>query len=381
MAWNEPGGNDRDPWGGGQKNDGPPDLDEALKQLNNKLKGIFGGGSGGNGGSSNGSSGTGPLLLLVLGVALALWGFTGFYQVNEQDRGVVLKLGVFDSVVDPGLHWNPPLIDKVTIENVTSLRTHKTSGRMLTKDLNLVELNLTVQYNISDIQSYVLVVDNPENSLREATDSALRHVIGTTDMDAVLTDGRAAIAAEARTRLQEMMNNYETGIQITKVTIEQSRPPQEVSDAFNDVSRAKEDQDRLKQEAEAYSLGIVPIARGQAQRVSENAEAYRDRVIAEAEGDAARFSALLVEYQMAPEVTRDRLYIDMMQEVLSNSSKVVVDVKGGNNMMYLPLDKLLQDQSPRVTASQGSLRDAQQTLESLRGQSSQSNSGVREPRR
>jgi len=376
MAWNEPGGNGRDPWGGGNnKNDGPPDLDEALQQLNKKIKGLFGGNNSGN------SSGSGALIGLVLFVLAALWAFTGFYQVNEQERGVVLRLGVYNDVVGPGLHWNPPLIDSVEIQNVTSIRTHKTNGRMLTKDLNLVELNLTVQYNISDIKNFALVVQNPENSLREATDSALRHVIGTTDMDAVLTDGRAAIATEAKARLQEMMDKYQTGIQITKVTIEQSRPPQEVSDAFNDVSRAKEDQDRLKQEAEAYALGIVPIARGQAQRVSESAQAYRERVVAEAEGDAARFSSLLIEYQRSPEVTRERMYIDMMQQVLGATSKVILDVEGGNNMMYLPLDKIVNQGGAGHVAPTSSLKDAQRTLESLRSKVQNTGTNVREVRR
>ncbi|WP_298633113.1 FtsH protease activity modulator HflK [uncultured Umboniibacter sp.] len=366
MAWNEPGDKGRDPWGGGNKNDGPPDLDDALKQLNDRLRGLFGGGSS-NGGKGGSGSSMG-IVGLVIAVVILLWGASGIYQVNEQERGVVLRLGMFHEVVGPGLQWNPPLIDDVTIENVTNLRPHRTSGRMLTKDLNLVEVSISVQYRISDIQNFVLKVDNPERSLREATDSALRQVIGATDMDAVLTDGRAAIATEARVRLQELMDVYDTGIEVTKVAIEQSEAPADVRDAFNDVSRALEDRDRLKQEAEAYALGIVPIARGQAQRVYQESEAYRDRVIAEAEGETARFNSLLVEYQRAPEVTRQRLYIDMMQDVLGDSNKVMIDVEGGNNMMYLPLDRLMQSNAPRYNLSETSMREAQATLESLRTQ-------------
>ncbi|MEQ3696496.1 MAG: FtsH protease activity modulator HflK [Pseudomonadales bacterium] len=366
MAWNEPGDKGRDPWGGGNKNDGPPDLDDALKQLNDRLRGLFGGGSS-NGGKGGSGSSMG-IVGLVIAVVILLWGASGIYQVNEQERGVVLRLGMFHEVVGPGLQWNPPLIDDVTIENVTNLRPHRTSGRMLTKDLNLVEVSISVQYRISDIQNFVLKVDNPERSLREATDSALRQVIGATDMDAVLTDGRAAIATEARVRLQALMEVYATGIEVTKVAIEQSEAPADVRDAFNDVSRALEDRDRLSQEAEAYALGIVPIARGQAQRVYQESEAYRDRVIAEAEGETARFNALLVEYQRAPEVTRQRLYIDMMQDVLGDSNKVMIDVEGGNNMMYLPLDRLMQSNAPRYNLSETSMREAQATLESLRTQ-------------
>jgi membrane protease subunit HflK len=327
---------------------------------------LFGGGSGKGGKGGSGSSM--GIVGLVIAVVILLWGASGIYQVNEQERGVVLRLGMFHEVVGPGLQWNPPLIDDVIIENVTNLRPHRTSGRMLTKDLNLVEVSISVQYRISDIQNFVLKVDNPERSLREATDSSLRQVIGATDMDAVLTDGRAAIATEARVRLQELMEVYATGIEVTKVAIEQSEAPADVRDAFNDVSRALEDRDRLRQEAEAYALGIVPIARGQAQRVYQESEAYRDRVIAEAEGETARFTALLVEYQRAPEVTRQRLYIDMMQDVLGDSNKVMIDVEGGNNMMYLPLDRLMQSNAPRYNLSETSMREAQATLESLRTQ-------------
>ncbi|RMA82269.1 FtsH protease activity modulator HflK [Umboniibacter marinipuniceus] len=379
MAWNEPGDKGRDPWGGGNKNDGPPDLDDALKQLNDRLRGLFGGGSS-NGGKGGSGSSMG-IVGLVIAVVVLLWGASGIYQVNEQERGVVLRLGMFHEVVGPGLQWNPPLIDDVTIENVTNLRPHRTSGRMLTKDLNLVEVSISVQYRISDIQNFVLKVDNPERSLREATDSALRQVIGATDMDAVLTDGRAAIATEARVRLQELMEVYATGIEVTKVAIEQSEAPADVRDAFNDVSRALEDRDRLRQEAEAYALGIVPIARGQAQRVYQESEAYRDRVIAEAEGETARFNALLVEYQRAPEVTRQRLYIDMMQDVLGDSNKVLIDVEGGNNMMYLPLDRLMQSNAPRLNLSETSMREAQATLESLRTQPTEVPTNTRGPRR
>jgi len=386
MAWNEPGGNDRDPWGG-KKNDGPPDLDDALKQFNDRLRGLFGGGNGGQkGGSNNGSSNTLPVVGLVLGLAAIIWALSGVYQVNEQERGVVLRLGKFAEEVGPGLQWNPPLIDEKFIHNVTEIRDYRNSGRMLTSDLNLVEVKATVQYQIGDIRKFVLSVNEPEKSLEQAMESALRHVIGASSMDQVTTEGRAAIASEARIRLQELMDTYDTGIDVSAVVIDETSPPEAVRDAFNDVSRALEDRDRLRREAEAYALGIVPIARGQAQRVRQEAEAYRERVIAEAEGETARFSALLFEYERAPDITRERMYLDMMQEVLGRTNKVLVDVDGGNNVFYLPLDRMgqssRQTSRPDPNLNVSDLRAAQEAVESLRTPEPTSrNNNVREGRR
>lgn len=386
MAWNEPGGNDRDPWGG-KKNDGPPDLDDALKQFNDRIRRMFGGGNGSNnGGSNNGSSNTMPIVGLVLGLVAIVWGLSGVYQVKEQERGVVLRLGKFSEEVGPGLQWNPPLLDEKFIHNVTELRDYSTSGRMLTSDLNLVEVTVSVQYRIVDIKKYVLDVNDPERSLREATDSALRHVIGATAMDSVMTSGRALVATEARERLQELMEDYNTGIDVTKVAVEKAEAPADVRDAFNDVARALEDRDRLREEAEAYALGIVPIARGQAQRVREEAEAYRERVIAEAEGETARFTSLLTEYRRSPAVTRERMYLDMMQDVLGRTNKILVDVDGGNNVFYIPLDQMggqsRQSSRPDPNLDVSNLRAAQETLESLRTpEPSRRNNAVREGRR
>lgn len=382
MAWNEPGGNDRDPWGGG-KNEGPPDLDEAIKQFGDRVRGAFGGGGNGKNAGGKNSGGTGPIVGLVLAIAFVVWALAGVYQVNEQERGIVLRLGKFTEEVGPGLQWNPPFVDEVFIHNVTEIRDYRNSGRMLTEDLNLIEATISVQYKISDIESFVLSVNDPERSLREATDSALRHVIGSTRMDSVLTEGRAAVATEARDRLQELMDMYSTGIDVTKVAIEQAEPPAEVRDAFNDVSRALEDRDRLKQEAEAYALGIVPIARGQAQRVLQEAEAYRDRVIAEAQGETARFISLLAEYQRAPGVTRERMYLDMMEDVLGTTNKVLVDVEGGNNVFYLPLDQLnnrTTNNSPSVI-DQSTISAARDAVEALRTPEPQPRTQIRETRR
>jgi len=361
MAWNEPGGNNQDPWGGrkGGGNDGPPDLDEAFKKVQEKINGLFGGGgksSGGNGGLS-GASFVAMLIIFSL-VYLAL----GVYQVNEQERAVVLRFGLYNQTKGPGLHWNPPLVDNVTTVNVTRVRLHSTKGEMLTEDLNIVEVNLSVQYSIADARDFVLKVRNPESSLAQASDSALRHIIGSSEMHSVLTEGRERIAIDVATRLQSYLDHYSTGIQIEKVNVEETNPPNQVQEAFDDVNKAREDEERSKNEAEAYANGIIPEARGKAQRTIEEANAYKAQVVARSQGEAQRFKKLLTEYNKAPKVTRERLYIDAMQEVLSNSSKVMVDVEGGNNMMYLPLDKLV-----RPSASTNSLQDlSPEALQDLR---------------
>lgn len=341
MAWNEPGGNNQDPWGGrkGGGNDGPPDLDEAFKKVQEKINGLFGGGgksSGGKGGLS-GASFMAMLIIFSL-VYLAL----GVYQVNEQERAVVLRFGLYNQTKGPGLHWNPPLVDSVTTVNVTRVRLHSTKGEMLTEDLNIVEVNLSVQYSIGDARDFVLKVRNPESSLAQAADSALRHIIGSSEMHSVLTEGREQIAIDVAVRLQSYLDHYSTGIQIEKVNVEETNPPDQVQEAFDDVNKAREDEERSKNEAEAYANGIIPEARGKAQRTIEEANAYQAQVVARSQGEAQRFKKLLAEYNKAPRVTRERLYIDAMQEVLSNSSKVMVDVEGGNNMLYLPLDKLVR---------------------------------------
>jgi len=343
MAWNEPGGGNnkpRDPWGGGDQ--GPPDLDEALKKLQDKLGGMFGGGgsrgSGGSGASSGGIPGA--FLGVVAAGALLVWGLMGFYQVDQQERAVVLRFGKYLDTVQPGLQWNPPLIDEVINVNTTKVRAVSLREIMLTRDENIVEVKLSVQYVIDDPTSFVLKVRDPEISLQHATQSALRHVVGGTSMDLVLTGGRAQIATEVSDRLQAYLNLYQTGIRVSKVTLDESKPPSQVQAAFDDVIKAREDEERAKNEAQAYANGIVPEARGGAQRVLEEAMAYKEQVIANAEGEAERFSKLLEEYLKAPEVTRERLYLDAVQGVLSDNSKVMVDLEGGNNMMYLPLDKL-----------------------------------------
>jgi membrane protease subunit HflK len=344
MAWNESGGGDKDPWGNrGNNNDGPPDLDEAIRKLQGQLSGMFGGGGGqgSKGGSGNGLS-SGSIGLVIL-LALGLYAFAGVYQVDEQERGVIFRFGqVLPAEVGPGLHWNPPLIDQVDLVNVTQVQSHSHQALMLTEDENIVDVSLTVQWVIDSAPNFLVNVREPRDSLAQATESALRHVVGSASMDEVITDGREAIAIEVQDRLQSYLRSYGAGIDVTKVNIDRSAPPVQVQDAFNDVQKAKEDQQKFINQATAYAQQVVPEARGRAQRQLEEAQGYRDRVIARSEGEAQRFEKLLVEYSQAKQVTRDRLYIDAMENVFKNSSKVMIDVKGGNNMMYLPLDKIGQ---------------------------------------
>lgn len=383
MAWNEPGGNgnNQDPWGGGNNNDrggkgggdqGPPDLDEALRKLQDKLNNIFGGskkssgGFGGDGGGSGSASGAG-LFWVVVVIAVLVWGGMGVYTVDQQEQGVVLRLGKFSETVGPGLQWNPPLVDIVETVNVTAVRTRDHRGLMLTKDENIVDVEMTVQYVISNAKGFVLTVRDPEASLSHAAESALRHVVGSTDMHSILTQGREALSVQVQSRLQDYMKEYGTGLQISKVNIKEAKAPDQVQDAFDDVIKAREDEQRVKNEAESYANGIVPEARGIAQRMLEEASAYREQVIARSEGDAHRFVALLKEYEKAPDVTRERLYLDTMEEVLAQNPKVLVDVEGGNNMMYLPLDKIVQNR-PMVGDANNPVRLDTQSLREVTDQ-------------
>lgn len=349
MAWNEPGGGkQKDPWGGGDQ--GPPDLDEAFKKFREKLNSLLGGRSGGGGGGNGGPAFSGSLLAtLVIGVAL-IYGALGFYQLDQQERAVVLRLGKYLETVKPGLHWNWPLIDQITKVNVTKVQSVSHRSVMLTEDENIVDVAISVQYRVADPQNYVLRVKAPEASLEQATESALRHAVGGALMGQIITEGREQIAVQVQERLQQYLDVYQTGIQVAKVNIEDAHAPAQVQEAFDDVTRAKEDRERLKNEAETYANGIIPEARGRGQRQIEEASAYREQVVARAEGEAARFEKLAAEYRKAPEVTRQRLYIDAVQTVLSNNNKVLVDVQGGNNMIYLPLDKMMGSQGSDTRA-------------------------------
>jgi len=352
MAWNEPGGNDKDPWG--NKNQGPPDLDEAFKQFNKWLNSLFGGGGSADKDGKGGSGFTG-LIIVVLG-AIMVWSIMGFFKVDERERAIVFRFGQYSEQLGPGLNWRPALIFTREIVSSTNIREYTSGGLMLTEDQNIVEMPLTVQWNISDVKAFVLNVRDPELSLRHATDSALRHVIGSSTLDKVLSDGRQKIAIDVELRLQSYLDRYGSGIQIVNINLQRAEPPKEVKSAFDDVIGAKEDLEKFKNEAQEYANDVIPKARGKAQRMLEEAKAYEAQVVAGATGDADRFVKLYTEYKKAPGVTRQRLYIDTLERVMANSSKILVDVEGGNNMFYMPLDKLTeQTQSagaPRLTNSQ-----------------------------
>ena len=340
MGWNEPGG--KDPWGSGGNS--PPDLDAVLKRFSDRLNRIFGGGGGGGGDRGLGG---GPIVAILI-VLAALWFLSGWYQVDAQQQAVVLRFGKFHQITTEGLHWRPRFVDQVIKIAVTTERRYETQPRneMLTEDENIVELPLTVQYNVGDVKDYVLNVRDPELSLREATDSALRHEVGSTKFDAVISTGRADLSVAVARRLQTYLDQYGTGINIVKVNIQEAKPPSAVRAAYDDVVKAREDRERVINEAQSYANGVVPEARGQAQRTIEEAQAYRERVVAEAQGEAQRFEKLLTEYRKAPEVTRQRLYVEAVSEVVGGTSKVLVDVSGGNNLIYLPLDKLTGSEGP-----------------------------------
>ena len=344
MAWNEPGGNrnDNDPWGtgGGRRgNDqGPPDLDEALKKgldKLNKMLGGKGGKSGGSGGSSGGSAGGfGAILALAAILVVGYVIFQSFYTVDEQERAVVLRFGEYHQTANPGLRFKVPLIDSVTKVRVTNVRTAESSGQMLTQDENLVTVDLQVQYRVGDAEAYVLNVRDSNQALAFATDSAIRHEVGSSTLDDVLTEGRAELAVRVEQRLQSFLKDYGTGLELVRVNVESTQPPAPVQDAFREVQRAREDEQRVKEEAETYRNKVVPEARGQAQRMIEEANAYKQEV-----------------YEMSPTVTRERLYLQTVETVLANSSKILVDTESSGNMMYLPLDRFTQGSLPRTGSS------------------------------
>ena len=336
MAWNEPGNKgNKDPWGNKSGNDkGPPDLDEVFRNLSKR----FGGGKG---------NGKGPVfssfaLIIVLGIAVVVWGLSGFYTVKEAEKGVALRFGEYIGEVDPGLQWKATFIDEVFPVNVNTVRSIPASGSMLTTDENVVLVELDVQYRVTSAYNFLFSAVDANESLREATDSALRYVIGHNSMDDILTTGRDKIRRDTWSEVERIIEPYKLGITIVDVNFLPARPPEEVKASFDDAISAQEDEQRFIREAEAYARAIEPKARGQVKRMEQQARAYKEREVLEARGKVAKFNLLLPEYSASPLVTRVRLYLDAMQIVLSGTSKVLVDTKNSNNMMYLPLDKLMQ---------------------------------------
>ncbi len=336
---------DKDPWG--NKNDAP-DFDELMKKFSSILGGkkSSSNGSGGGGNNTNFDGFKFPSSKIFM---YALFGFSivyasqCIYQLDASERAVILRFGKFYEEQTEGLNFRLAGIDERYIENVSLTRRYTQTNSMLTKDENIVDVTVSAQYRIANLKDFVLNVRDPEGSLRNAIESALRHVVGDNTLDQTLTVGRENIAQEVETRLQAYLDIYQTGLLVQQVNIEKTDPPAAVKNAFDDVVAAREDKERLQNEAERYALTIVPEARGQAQARIRGAEAYKEEVVAKAEGEVDRFNKLLEEYTKAPEVTRDRLYLDALQSVLSNSTKIMVDVEGGNNLLYLPLDKIMEE--------------------------------------
>lgn len=328
MAWNEPssgktpGGDRQDPWGqrprqGGGNGGNPFD----------KLQGLFGGGD---------PDGERQLTRLLFAVAFGFWVLFGFYRVEQAERAVLFRFGEFQGMQTAGLHWHPPLVDSVRKVNVERTEQMPLNASMITGDENIVDIALQVQYRIADPRLYVLAVADPESTLAHATESALRHVVGSASMSQILNEGRAKVAQDIQPRLQSYLDAYKTGLSVRNVNILEALPPKEVKAAFDDVIRAKEDKERLKNQAETYANGIVPEARGQAARLIADATAYKQEVVDRATGDASRFKGLLTEYRQNPGVLRSRLYLETMETVMARSNKVVVEPKGVTPIISLP---------------------------------------------
>jgi len=354
MAWNDPQWGNKD----NRNSGGPPDLDEVWRKFNQKLNNLFGGKGGDGGTPSGGGSGFAGgrnLVGILIGVLALVWIASGFYIVDTGQRGVVLRFGKFLETTEPGPRWHLPWpIESREIVNVDQVRTVEVGYRnnvkskvlkeslMLTDDENIIDLQFAVQYLLKDPVEFLFVNRGPDEAALHIAETAMREIVGKNKMDFVLYEGRAEIATRAKLLMQEIHDRYKTGISISQVTLQNIQPPEQVQAAFDDAVKAGQDRERLKNEAEAYANDVVPRARGLASRLKEEAEGYKLAVTANAEGEASRFSQIFAEYQKAPQVTRQRIYLDTMQTVMNNTSKVVVDQKGGNSLLYLPLDKLQQ---------------------------------------
>jgi membrane protease subunit HflK len=343
-------------WGRRPGREGPPDLDELWRNFSRKLDAMLGrrrgGGEEGPSGSEGRRGGGGAVLVALVFV---VWIASGFYIVYEGQRGVVLRFGKYVETTMPGPRWHLPYpIETVEVVNVAQVRTVEIGYRnnvkskvlkeslMLTDDENIVDVQFAVQYVLKSPTDYLFNSRAPDESVLQAAETAIREIVGKSSMDFVLYEGRAEVAARAHKLMQEILDRYGTGISVSKVTMQNAQPPEQVQAAFDDAVKAGQDRERLKNEGEAYANDVIPKARGMAARLAQEAEGYRQRVIEQAEGDAARFRQIVAEYNKAPQVTRDRLYIEAMQEIMSNTSKILVDQRNGSNLLYLPLDKIMQ---------------------------------------
>jgi membrane protease subunit HflK len=375
MAWNEPGGNkhgkDKDPW---NKHSGPPDLEQAIRNLQHKFSALFGGG---RNRKSNSSGGSGNLpgalgLGFVAFIVLLVYGLSGIYIVQPAEKAVVTRLGQYLRTEGPGPHWVPRFIEDTQIVNVMQVMTTLHEGQMLTMDENIVNAEIAVQYRIKNPRNYLFNVIDPEESLKKVAESALRGVVGQSTLDQVLTSGRADIALRIRNQIKVTLEKYHSGLEIADMALQTTKPPSQVQDAFDDAIKAQQDEERFVNQAEAYAMQKVPIAEGRAQRIIEEANAYQQQVTLIAQGDAIKFTQLLPEYQYNPQVMRDRMYLDTLQSIFSATTKVLIDVKEVNNLLYLPLEQLFKSQSLASKSAEG------QEEESDRDEQN-SNSGARSP--
>jgi membrane protease subunit HflK len=358
-------GNNNRPRGQGP-NQGPPDLDELWRDFNRKLGGLFGGRGSGNGGRPNGGNGgngmkpdmknAGVGLGLVAAVAVLIWLGTGFFIVNEGQQAVITQFGRYKTTVGAGFNWRLPYpIQRHEVVVVTQIRsidvgrdsivrsTGLRESAMLTEDENIVEIKFAVQYRLSDARAYLYESKSPTDAVVQVAETAVREVVGKMKMDAALAEERDQIAPRVRTLMQTILDRYKVGVEVVGINLQHGglRPPEQVQAAFDDVLKAGQERERAKNEAQAYANDVVPRATGTASRLKEESEAYKARIVAQAQGDAQRFGAVLTEYQRAPQVTRDRMYTDAMQQIYTNTTKVLVDSKQGSNLLYLPLDKLI----------------------------------------
>ncbi|MCU0761033.1 MAG: FtsH protease activity modulator HflK [Steroidobacteraceae bacterium] len=347
MAWNQPGGSGNNPWGKRPAKDGR-NVDEAFRNFQRKLEALVkgGGGPGGQGGAGGGDDAGGPDKLTVLAgvaIAVAIWTYMCFFTVAQAERGVVQRFGAFVSIREPGLGWHFWPLERVTMVNTQQVSSVEYKARVLTQDLNLIDMALAVQYQLRDPARFLFQVKQPEQTLREVSESAIREVVGRSNLETIFVSNREQVTTRTRELIQRTLDQYNTGIAVTSVNLTDVQVPEAVVPSQRDANKAIADKERLTKEAEAYASGILPVAEGAALRQIQEAEGYRAQVVAIAEGEAARFDQLVAAYEKSPRVTRERLYIDAVESVMTRSRKVIVDTKGGNGqMLYLPLDKLVE---------------------------------------
>ena len=364
-----------DPQWGRKSNEGPPDLDDMLRKAQQKIAALLGfrargpGGPPSSGGPSRGIVGGGVVFVIL--IIVAVWLASGFYIVDEGRRGVVLRLGKYLETTMPGPRWHVPYpIESVEVVNVSAVRPVEVGYRgnpknkqpqealMLTDDENIVDVQFAIQYTLKSPEDYLFNNKNPDDNVLQAAETAIREIVGKSKMDFVLNQGRSEVAARVKVLMQQILDRYKAGIYITTVNLQGVQAPEQVQAAFEDVVRAGQDRERFKNEGQAYANDVVPKARGTSARLMEEANGYRQSVIAQAQGDASRFRQILAEYEKAPAVTRERMYLETMQQILSATSKVIIDQKSGQNLLYLPIDKLMQHAAPSSSSSSGSPLDA-----------------------